>query len=109
MKAMEKVKAKAINLKDKACDFCEENAGLICGGACFALVGIGAVYLKGYCSGIKYGRSEWDFGNDKGEWAVLLEEDGEFRTALPIAAIREVMEKHHTKAWDNSMWRKLDR
>lgn len=109
MKIMEKVKTKAINLKVKVCDFYEENADFIFSGACFAILGGLVIFLKGYSSGVKYGRSEWDFGNDKGEWAVLLEEDGEFRTALPIAAIREVMEKHHTKTWDDSMWRKLDR
>lgn len=107
MKIMEKVKTKAIDLKDKVCNFCEENADVLISGAAIAFIGGLVVFLKGYNSGVKYGRSEWDFGNDKGEWAVLLEEDGEFRTALPIAAIREVMEKHHTKAWDDSMWREF--
>lgn len=109
MKIMEKVKTKAINLKDKAVDIWGEHGDKILIGAGLVYIGGLVLYLKAYCSGIREGRSEWDFGNDAGEWAILMEEDGEFRTALPIAAIKEVMNKHHTKAWDNSMWRKLDR
>lgn len=101
-----KIKAKLIAAKNKVVDFLDNHETVVLWSICAAVVGGAAIYFKGAMDGTRTARAEWDFGNATGEWAVIMEDNGDYRTALPMAAIKEVMDKHKAIEWNNSMWKR---
>lgn len=101
-----KIKERLIEVKDKVVDFLDRHETAVLYGVCWAIVGGFGIYLKGAYDGVHSAREEWDFDNCTSDMAVIADDNGEFLTALPMAAIKEVMDKHKPIEWNNSMWKR---
>lgn len=104
-KVLENVKTKS----EEALSWVIDNSGAICATATTVFIAMSVAYIKGTIKSENMVRGDWDFTNDqRGNMVVLMDEDGEYRSCLPKAAIAEVMENHKLQKWTNDMWRKLD-
>lgn len=101
-----RIKEKIVEIKDKAIDWVDDHATEVIWGGLAIVVGGTFIWLKGAMDGVKSARREWNFDNDTSEWAVIMEENGEYRTAVPMSVLKEVMDKHKPIEWNNSMWKR---
>lgn len=105
MKNYKEVARKIREKADDATTFVGDHLEAIaCTVAYLAVFGL-VVYMKGYCSGVRCGRKEWDFDNEDGEWFALMDDRGELRTILPGSGIKELLENHKGKPITDEFWK----
>lgn len=105
MKSMKEVK-KAIKAKcEPVTDFVANHFSAIFYTTTTVVIGGLVLYAIGFCKGTQFGRNEWDFGCEDGEWFALMDNQGEFRTILPGSAIRELLDSHKNKPMSDDFWK----